>query len=78
MGNSKTRIGGLFVLAGLLAVASVEAFGLPLGTLLIIGLLLCCPLLMLGMHGGSHHHGGRSPATGAPEAGQATGPVDGH
>lgn len=78
MGKSKTRVGGLFVLVALLAVAAVEAFGLPLGALLIFGLLLCCPLLMLGMHSGTHHHGGRSPETGTPEPGQATGPVEGH
>jgi hypothetical protein len=77
MAYSKTQIGGLLVAAVVIAVIAVVGFGVPLGTLLIIGLVLCCPLMMLGMHGGGHAHGGESPATGASEIKQAEGPGDG-
>jgi hypothetical protein len=73
MAYSKTQIGGLLVAAVVIAVIAVVGFGVPLGTLLIIGLVLCCPLMMLGMHGGGHDHGVRSPADGASEAGQVEG-----
>jgi hypothetical protein len=77
MAYSKTQIGGLLVAAVVIAVIAVVGFGVPLGTLLIIGLVLCCPLMMLGMHGGGHAHGGESPATGVSEIKQAEGPDDG-
>jgi hypothetical protein len=34
------------------------AFGVPLSTLVFIGLVLLCPLMMLGMHGGHGGHAG--------------------
>ena len=63
------RIGlvvGAVVLGGLLL---GRGFGVPLGTLLILGLFALCPLMMLGMHGGGHQHGGDN-------ASQPTQPMD--
>ncbi len=39
--------------------AAAVLFGVPLGTLLVVGVALLCPLMMLGMHGhgGEHQHG---------------------
>jgi hypothetical protein len=34
------------------AVLAVGLFGVPLGSVLFVGLLLVCPLMMMGMHGG--------------------------
>jgi hypothetical protein len=48
MAYSKTQIGGFLAGAAVIAVVAVVGFGVPLGTLLIIGLVLCCPLMMLG------------------------------
>jgi len=73
MAYSKTQIGGFLVVTTVIAVVAVVGFGIPLGTLLIIGLVLCCPLMMLGMHGGGHDHGGGSSAGEASEARQARG-----
>lgn len=39
------------------AAAAVGLFGVPLGSVLLVGLLLLCPLMMAGMHGGGHSHG---------------------
>ena len=47
-----------FVAAGL-AVLALVAMGVPLVSLLYVGILLLCPLLMAGMHGGhgqAHGH----------------------
>ncbi len=40
----------------LIALATSGLVGTPLATLLLVGLLLLCPLMMLGMHGGSGEH----------------------
>lgn len=40
----------------LAAVLAVTVFKVPLGSLLLLGVFLLCPLLMYGMHGG-HGHG---------------------
>jgi hypothetical protein len=77
MTYSKAQIGGFVAVVAVIAVVAVEGFGVPLGTLLIIGLVLCCPLMMLGMHGGGHAHGGGSSPAGATEAKQVGGPGDG-
>ncbi len=50
MGGSRIRPGWL-VAAGL-AVLALVAAGVPLVSLLYVGILLLCPLLMAGMHGG--------------------------
>lgn len=39
------------------AIFAVTLFRVPLGTLLFLGILLLCPLLMTRMHGGGHEHG---------------------
>lgn len=45
--------------AGLAVVTYTAAVlsGLPLATLLLVGLLLLCPLMMLGMHRGARQQG---------------------
>ena len=72
MAYSKTQIGGFLVVATVIAVVAMVGFGVPLGTLLIIGLLLCCPLMMLGMHGGGHDKGGGS----SPPEGPVPTPIE--
>jgi hypothetical protein len=55
---NRMRIGlvaGAVVLGGIVLVSGT---GVSLGTMLILGIFLLCPLLMLGMHGGGHQHGG--------------------
>lgn len=47
---------GWFVAAGLGAVGLL-ALGVPLGSLLFVGVLLRCPLLMMSMHGAGHGQG---------------------
>ena len=51
------------VVAGILVLVPVAlALGVPVNVLFFLGVVLLCPLMMLGMHGahGSHHchHGG--------------------
>ncbi len=48
---------GLAVAVGAAALA-VGLFGIPLGSVLFVGLLLLCPLMMMGMHGGHGAPGG--------------------
>jgi hypothetical protein len=50
----------ILVLAGVVLVA-VTLFRVPLATVFTLGLVLICPLLMVGMHGG-HHRAGRTSA----------------
>jgi len=50
------RPGVLLVTAGV-AAAAVGLFGVPLGTVLLVGLFLLCPLMMVGMHGGGRARG---------------------
>jgi hypothetical protein len=47
-----TRIRPAWVVAAGLAVLVLVAFGIPLVSLLYVGILLLCPLMMAGMHGG--------------------------
>lgn len=58
-GGRKLRPGWL-VAAGL-GVVLLLALGIPLGSLLYVGVLLLCPLLMMGMRGGGHGHGSEGP-----------------
>ncbi len=54
---------GWFVAAGL-AVLGLVAVGVPLVSLLYVGILLLCPLMMAGMHRGhgpEHTHGRGEP-----------------
>ena len=46
----------LLVIAGMVIVA-VTLFRVPLATVFALGVLLTCPLLMVGMHGGRHADG---------------------
>lgn len=56
MANRGRWLRPLAVAGSGLAVAAL-LFGVSLGTLLVVGVALLCPLLMLGMHGGPHSHG---------------------
>jgi hypothetical protein len=50
----------LLIIGAAAAVAVLTAGGFvggPLATLLLIGLLLLCPLMMLGVHGGGRDNG---------------------
>lgn len=56
-----TRIRPAWIVAAGLAVVALVALGVPLVSLLYVGVLLLCPLLMAGMHGGhGHAHGHES------------------
>lgn len=46
----------LVIVAGLVFLA-VMLFRVPLATVFTVGLLLVCPMLMVGMHGGGHGGG---------------------
>jgi len=61
MNHGTAQISRLPPIAVVLGVAllAVTVFKVPLGTLLLLGLVLLCPLLMGGMHGGGHDHGGQ-------------------
>ena len=53
------RSRGIWILVGAGAlVLAVTLFRIPLATVFILGLVLLCPLLMVGMHGGGHGHRG--------------------
>lgn len=51
----------------LIALTAAGFYGTPLATLLLIGLLLLCPLMMLGMHGRGHDHGGEHAKDGSDQ-----------
>jgi hypothetical protein len=58
----------------LIVLTSTGVVGGPLGTLLLVGLLLLCPLMMLGVHGDGRPHGdghtsGASDLPGSPRDG---------
>ena len=55
---SRTEIVGSLVLVVGLALIAIKAFGAPLGALLVLGLILCIPLAMIGIHGSDHRHRG--------------------
>ncbi len=52
---------GLYAIALAIAVVGGLWLGVPVGTLVLLGLVLVCPLMMLfmmrGMHGGGDGHG---------------------
>lgn len=50
--TGRTRIRPAWIVAAALAMLVLVAFGVPLVSLLYVGILLLCPLLMVGMHGG--------------------------
>ena len=64
------RINPTWIVIGIVGVLTLLALGVPLGSLLFVGVLLLCPLLMAGMHGG---HGGHD-----QHAGHRTDMDDGH
>lgn len=65
------RMGGIrirpaWIVAAGLAVLALVAAGVPLGTLLFVGVLLLCPLLMAGMHAGHGQAHGHETRTAEP------------
>jgi len=46
----------ILLVAAAVALLGVTVFKVPLATILLIGLLLVCPLMMVGMHSGGHGH----------------------
>jgi Na+/glutamate symporter len=57
------RFGPGLAVAVVAAVLAVGLFGVPLGSVLFVGLLLLCPLMMMGMHGGHGAPRGSDSAT---------------
>ena len=51
----RTKLRTRVLVATVLVVLAVTLFRVPLATVFTLGVLLICPLLMVGMHGG---HGG--------------------
>ena len=67
MDRNRTRTWTIALIGGVV-VALVMVFRLPLATVFSLGILLVCPLLMVGMHGGPHgghdgHASGRRSAS---------------
>lgn len=54
----RSRVRPSWVFLGGLGLLGLVAVGVPLTTLLYIGVLLLCPLMMVGMHGGHGHDDG--------------------
>jgi len=50
---------GLYAIAVAIAVVGALWLGVPLGTLVLLGLVLACPLMMLFMMRGMHSESGR-------------------
>lgn len=59
-GSGSGKRSPLIALAAAGIVIAVTFFRVPLGSLLFLGILLLCPLLMMRMHGGGHDHEGTS------------------
>jgi hypothetical protein len=70
------RFGPGLAVTAVAAMLVVGLFGVPLGSVLFVGLLLLCPLLMMGMHSGhdapgasdaaAHAHGLTTPRSSPP------------
>jgi hypothetical protein len=56
--RGRLRIRPSWIVLGGLGVVGLVLVGFPLGSLLYGGILLLCPLMMAGMHGGHGKHGG--------------------
>ena len=56
----------LFAAALVIAIVGALAAGVPLSTVAFGLLVLCCPLMMLFMHGGHGGHGGHGSGAGQP------------
>jgi hypothetical protein len=56
----RTRNYGLYAIALAIVVIGALALGVPVNTLLVLGLVLACPLMMVfmmrGMHGTNEQH----------------------
>jgi hypothetical protein len=63
----RTRIRPAWIVAAGFAVLALVAAGVPLASLLYVGILLLCPLLMAGMHGGHGQAHGHTAHPGEPD-----------
>jgi sugar phosphate permease len=52
--DKRTRFAPVIVIVAGLIVLAVTLFRVPLATVFTVGLLLVCPLLMVGMHAAGH------------------------
>lgn len=71
----KTKIRPAWLVAAGLAVLALVALGVPLVSLLYVGILLLCPLLMAGMHGGHGQDHGHEAHTEDPERVESSDPA---
>lgn len=55
MERPRSNLPWVMVFGAVALFAGLALAGVPLGSLLVIGLLLMCPLMMAGMHMGSGH-----------------------
>jgi len=60
---------GLYAIALATAVVGALWLGVPVGTLVLLGLVLACPLMMLFMMRGMHSDGGRGERPDADRSG---------
>lgn len=65
-GTTVTRCLPFYLLAAAILAVAVVAFGLPVWTLWLLGLVVLCPLMMIFMMGGMHGEG--HDRTGSPGA----------
>lgn len=70
----RTRIRPAWIVAAGLAVLAFVAAGVPLVSLLYVGALLLCPLLMAGIHGGHGHAHGQNDHAEEPEQAETRDP----
>ena len=56
-GRTPKRVGVALAVAAGVALVAVSVFKIPLSSVLFLGVVLMCPLLMVGMHAGGHDHG---------------------
>ena len=56
--RTASRVRAWWPVAAALVLIAVFALKIPLGSILVLGLVLLCPLLMMGMHGGAHTRDG--------------------
>ncbi len=67
------RIRPAWLVIGGVGVAAAIALGVPLASLLYVGVLLICPLLMMKMHGAGHDREDHAGHASAPQASAAPG-----
>ncbi len=73
MGLSRIRLIAYASLAITGGAVAVIRFGVPLGTMLVFGVVLICPLMMMGMHGGAQPQNGQAPSSPTPDQSRQSG-----